>query len=180
MGNNSALMVIDVQVAPFERKKYEPVELYNSEQVLANIAALISKARAAGTAVVYTQYTEGDDSVVWAKGSPFWEVHPMIKPQEGDIVIHKYHADPFYKTSLHDRLKALGIENLIITGLTTEFCVDTTCRTAFSLGYKNTFVTDGHSTFDSKLLSAAQIIEHHNGIIGSLFAQLKRAEEVEF
>jgi nicotinamidase-related amidase len=74
----------------------------------------------------------------------------------------------------------MGIKNLVIVGVQTEFCVDTTCRTAFSLGYKNILVSDGHSTFDSPILTAAQIIEHHNGIIGGLFAELKKTEEVEF
>jgi nicotinamidase-related amidase len=179
MSKQTVLIIVDVQVAPFIWHQYGGNKLYNSEQLINNIKNLIEKARATSTPIVYVQYTEGDDSFR-GKGQPLWEIHPDIKPQEGDIIVLKYHADPFYGTTLNEQLRSIGIESLVIVGVQTEFCVDTTCRTAFSLGYKNTLVSDGHSTFDSPILTAPQIIEHHNGVIGGLFAELKTAEEVEF
>lgn len=92
----------------------------------------------------------------------------------------KYHADSFHETDLQEHLKAMHVKKLVIVGIQTEFCVDTTCRRAFSLGYETILVADGHSTFDSDLLTASQIIAHHNMVLGSQFAELKQAADVEF
>jgi nicotinamidase-related amidase len=180
MSEGKALLIIDVQVMPFIWKDYGGKELFQSKQLLANINRLIDKARAAHAPVIYIQYTEGDDSYR-GKGQPLWEIHPQIQPQSDDIVILKYRADSFYDTSLHEQLKVLQINHLVIVGVQTEFCVDTTCRTSFSLGYKNILVSDGHSTFDSDILTASQIIDHHNEVIScGQFAELKRTDEVDF
>ncbi len=183
MSDNSALLIIDVQVLLVEREKYDGKKLFKAAQLLNNINTLIHKARALNKPIIYIQHTDDKFAI---KGTPLWEIHPQIKPQKDDIVILKYFPDSFYKTTLHETLQSLNVNKLIIVGLCTEFCVDTTCRRAFSLGYKNVFVSDGHSTFDSDTLSASQIIEHHNRIIGNLqipelrFAELKKTEEVEF
>jgi nicotinamidase-related amidase len=181
MCKDTALMIIDVQVAPFIWHQYGGKDLYNSEQFLSNISLLIEKARKTNTPIIYVQYTEGDDSQVWRKGSPLWEIHPQVKPKEDDIVIIKYHADPFYDTGLHEILCSIGIKKLVIAGLQTEFCVDTTCRCAYSLGYKNVLVSDGHTTCAQPgIMTPSQTIEHHNTVIESQFAELKKTQEVEF
>jgi nicotinamidase-related amidase len=179
MSGNTALLVVDVQVAPFVRKQYDGKELLNSEQLIVNIINLIEKARASNTTIIYMQYTESGDTFM-GRGSPLWDIHPDIKPNADDIVIIKYHSDSFYNTTLHEQLIDLNVNNLVIVGIQTEFCIDTTCRAAFSLGYKSILVRDGHSTFDTDIVSASQIIEHHNGLLGSQFAELKDADEVQF
>jgi ribosomal protein S18 acetylase RimI-like enzyme len=114
------------------------------------------------------------------KGQPFWDVHPDIKPEQNDIIIEKHHADAFFETELDETLKSLGATDLVITGLQTEHCVDTTCRRAYSLGYKNVLVSDGHSTLGSGILSAEKTIAHHNSVLGSQFACLATAAEACF
>ena len=59
-------------------------------------------------------------------------------------------------------MAAAGIERVIVAGLQTEFCIDTTCRAAMAPGLRVVLVSDGHTTFDTPDLSAAQIIAHHN------------------
>ena len=61
-----------------------------------------------------------------------------------------------------------------------ELCVDTTCRSAFNLGYKSVLVEDGHATFDAPDLPAAAITPHENRVLGSWFARRKKAREVTF
>jgi len=58
--------------------------------------------------------------------------------------------------------------------------VDTTCRRAFSLGYQVTLVADAHSTWDDQACTAAQIVAHHNEVLGNGFASVQRASEVQF
>ena len=99
---------------------------------------------------------------------------------EGERVIHKHHPDAFQDTDLQRELEARGIRHLILAGIQTEYCVDTTCRRAYSLGYEVTLVRDGHSTWDSQDLRAPQIIAHHNTVLGGWFAGLRAASEVEW
>ena len=168
---NTALLIIDAQNEMFD----ESNPVYKSEELLENLQSLIEKARSADVPVVYVQHNDGG----LVKGTDFWEIHPAICPKENDAVIQKWTPDSFHETVLQDELKAKGIQNLVIAGNQTEYCVDTTTRRAFSLGYKVTLVKDGHGTWDSGSLSAKQIIEHHNSVLGG-FAALKEANEVQF
>ena len=95
-------------------------------------------------------------------------------------MVQKRHPDAFQDTNLQRELESRGIERLIVTGIQTEYCVDTTCRRAYSLGYGVTLVEDAHSTWDTDLLTAPQIIAHHNDVLGGWFAELKEAREIEF
>ena len=101
-------------------------------------------------------------------------------PWCADVVVQKRHPDSFQGTTLRQELASRTIERLVITGIQTEYCVDTTCRRAYSLGYDVTLVKDAHSTWDSDHLTASQVIAHHNDVLGGWFAALKEASEVEF
>ena len=82
-------------------------------------------------------------------------------------MLDKTASDAFYNTNLHAQLQNLGIRQLILCGLQTEYCVDTSCRAAISLGYDTYLLSDGHTTGDAQL-TAAQIIEHHNLVLSQL------------
>ena len=91
--------------------------------------------------------------------------------------MQKTQRDSFYNTNLKEILDGLGIKKLIVAGMQTEFCVDTTCRIAYSSGYELTLVKDAHTTFDSPVLPAEQIISHHNGVLKGI-AGLKTTKEI--
>lgn len=96
------------------------------------------------------------------------------------MLIQKHTPDAFHETNLHYELKSRKIKRLVIVGLQTEYCIDTTCRRAFTLGYEVTLVKDAHSTWDSSLITAQQIIDHHNHVLGGWFVTLKSEREIEF
>lgn len=171
----TALLVIDVQVGNFD----EANPVYQRDILLAKIAGLITQAHAAAVPVIYVQHC-GPEGAIDQPGTPGWEIHPAIAPGVGEVVVQKRHPDAFQDTDLRLELESMGIEKLIITGMQTEYCVDTTCRRAYSLGYQVTLVKDAHSTWDTNLLTAPQIIAHHNEVLGGWFAELKEAREIEF
>jgi len=175
MHSNAALLVIDVQLGMFEEG--DPV--HRSDELLATINGLITRARDAGIPVIYVQHSGGDDHLL-NPISPGWPIHPAIAPAKDELVIHKRHPDSFQETNLQHELETRGIRHLIVAGIQTEYCVDTTCRRAYSLGYDVTLVQDGHSTWDTKHLKASQIIAHHNEALGSWFATLKAAHVIKF
>lgn len=172
--HSTALVIIDVQEAMFS---YPDMKLYDEEGVMNRIISLLHKARAAGTTVVYIQHTEDQE---YTKGTSTWEISGRITPQEGELVIEKPTWDAFHQTRLHEELQQRGITDLVICGMQSEFCVDSTTRRAFSMGYSSVLVEDANSTFDNRSLSGGQIVKHHNSVLGGRFAKLRKAQEVEF
>lgn len=160
-----ALVVIDMQVALVEGA-------YLADEMLARHVALIAKARAAQVPVVYVQH----DHATWAelkRGTPGWKIHPDIAPASGDAIVEKTASDAFYETPLRSILAGKGGRTIAITGMQTEYCVDTTARAALSQGFDVTLVSDCHSTSDSDM-SAAQIIAHHNAILPNVVHPVHR------
>jgi len=175
MPTNTALLIIDVQVGMFSLEK----AIYDGDALLDRLAALIRKARQAHIPVIYVQNC-GNIGDVLEPGAPGFPIHPRIAPQPTDLVILKRHPDAFQDTTLQDELAKRGIRRLVVAGLHTAYCIDTSCRRAYSLGYEVILVKDGHSTHDSDLLPAGQIIQHHNQVLSTFFVSLQSATDVEF
>jgi nicotinamidase-related amidase len=179
MSINKALLVIDVQVGIIEG-----FHAYRGREVLEQINRLLAKARASNTPIIYVQH-DGEAGHPLEVGTEGWQIHPDIKPREGELIIRKRASDSFFETTLRQELETRGIKHLVVTGCMTEYCVDTTTRRAVSIGYDVTLVSDAHTTIDSKLLTAAQIIAHHNALLdgfdaGSHSITVKPADEVAF
>lgn len=165
-----ALIIIDVQLGMFD----ESNPVYQGDILLEKIRRLISKARTVEMPIVYVQHNAKAGQAL-EPGNPGWAIHPLIKQEEHDRVIQKNTPDSFYNTTLQEELEIKGVKELIITGIQSEVCVDTTCRRAFSKGYKVTLLSDVHSTWDTNDLSAQQIINHHNNVL-KWFAEVKDSE----
>ncbi|MBS4176514.1 cysteine hydrolase family protein [Lederbergia citrea] len=170
--DKSALLVIDVQNVMFD----ESNPIYEGEQLLRNLQDLINNARTANVPVFYVQHNDEE----FENGTTSWEIHSSITPNDGEVVIQKHTPDSFHETELQDKLEERQIQNLVIAGNQTEYCIDTTSRRAFSLGYNVTLVKDAHTTWDSDTLCAKQIINHHNEVLGNAFATLKETKEIQF
>jgi nicotinamidase-related amidase len=152
--NKTVLLIIDAQVGIIEG----PIgPVWNKEKLLTTIEATLKLARESSIPVIYIQ-----DIDVAEPGSTEVNIHPQIAPLETEKVIQKKATNAFFDTELKAELDRLGVEHLVVAGCKTEYCVDTTCRSAISLGYDVTLVADAHSTTDNKVLVAQQIIDHHN------------------
>ena len=153
----SALVVIDVQIGILEG----PPAAFEPSTLLANIGLLLSRARDSAALVVFVKH-DGPPEHRVAKGSRGWAIAPQIAPLVGETVVHKRECDAFYETELNAVLRGHDVKRLVVAGLMTQYCIDTTCRRAFSLGYDVVLAGDAHSTGDTAGLTAAQIIAHHN------------------
>jgi nicotinamidase-related amidase len=160
----AALLIVDVQIGLV---RLMPPELQNS--VLSNITVLLNKARSSGTSVLFVQH-DGPKGHPLEADTPAWGIHPSICPQGAEPVIRKKASDSFFETALAEKLQAAEITHLIIAGGMTEYCVDTTCRRAVTLGYDVTLVADAHLTRDTPVLTASQIIAHHNLVLNGFAA----------
>lgn len=134
---NSALVVIDVQNGVV-------AEAYERDAVVARIAALVEKARAAGTGVVWV-HDEDDDR---PRGSEQWELVPELAHDDSEPLVHKEYGDAFEGTDLESVLAERAVGHLFIAGAQTDACIRSTLHGAFTRGYDATLVGDAHTTED--------------------------------
>jgi nicotinamidase-related amidase len=134
---NTALVVIDVQngvVAGAPRR----------DEVVANIATLVDKARAEDVPVVWVQHS--DDGL--PMGSEEWRYVPELVLRESEPVVHKHYGDSFEATDLEGLLAERRVGRLVVAGAQSDACVRSTIHGAFVRGYDVTLVGDAHTTED--------------------------------
>ncbi len=134
---NTALLVIDVQNSVVKGA-------HERDTVVANIATLVEKARAAEVPVIWVQDEGGDHK----KGSEAWQIVPELHPASSEPHVEKEYGDSFEATNLESVLAELGIGRLVVAGAQTDQCVRSTLHGAFARGYDATLVADAHTTED--------------------------------
>jgi nicotinamidase-related amidase len=173
-GSRTCLLVLDLQAGFFEL----PRPLFRGEELIETVRGLLREARSSGCRIVYVQHS-GSHHGPLATGSHGWHIHPAVAPEAGECVLQKTHCDAFGGTGLEQHLRDAGVERVVVCGLVTEGCVDTTIRRAFGLGFRVEVVSDGHSTTDSGILPADQIVRHHNDVF-KIFAEVTKASNIRF
>ena len=174
--SESALVVIDMQEGLFRG----PVSPYRADAVLANIRRLIDDARRAEVPVFFIRHTGPD-------GSPFSAQSPLthlllelnVDVEQDSVIIKKY-PSCFRDTRLVPQLRERAVKQLVIVGMKSEFCVDTTCRAAPELGFSTVLISDAHTTVDNENLSARDIIDHHNRTLAGPFVTLSTTVDWRF
>jgi nicotinamidase-related amidase len=127
---------------------------------------LAAQARAAGVPVILIQHEE--DAGPMRHGTAGWQLCERLVLRPEDVRVRKTACDSFYRTELQTLLQTRGVDTLVVCGLQSEFCVDSTVRGALALGYPVVLVSDAHSTLDNGVLTAAQISAHHNTTLANL------------
>lgn len=164
----SALLIIDMQVGLL----HGPDRAFEGETVVSNINALIAQARSRSMPVIAIRHT-GPASSPIAAGSPLWQLAPELAVDPvRDLILDKTRPSCFFGTGLHALLEERGIAELIVSGMKTQYCIDSTCRAAADLGFSVVLVKDAHTCMDTPLLSARSIIEHHNATLNGAFVTL--------
>ena len=178
----TALIVVDVQVdfaSPDGLLGRVGVDLSSVPPAMARIEALIAAARKCGAQVAFMRVvtrSETDSAalktLMLRKGRPGGEAicrtddggadYYGVAPEPGDIQIDKLLYDSFYGTDLDDQLRARGIETVVLTGFSTDCCVDQTARAAFHRGYNVFVVSDATAAYDDALHESALNILYKN------------------
>lgn len=101
------------------------------------------------------------------RGEPGHDIIPELYPIAGEVVIDKPGKGAFYATELGDVLKQRGIANLLVCGVTTEVCVNTTVREANDRGYRCVVVADGCASYFPEFHDMGlKMIKAQGGIFG--------------
>ncbi|MFX0121334.1 MAG: cysteine hydrolase family protein [Candidatus Hodarchaeota archaeon] len=165
---NTALIVVDVQIGLFQRQ----TPIYREKKLLENINKLEKYARSVNIPIIYIQHANNTTLI---EGSDKWQLHPQLTKHENDLLVHKRYPNTFKKTNFQKELETRNITQLIITGTLTDNCVGATCIGAKEVGYEVILVTDAHSTFTEP---AHEIIEGWHNKLEKLEVILKSTEEL--
>jgi biuret amidohydrolase len=189
-----ALVVIDMQRDFLEPGGFGAA-LGNDVSLLApivpNVAQLLSAFRSQGRTIVHTKECHQPDlsdcppakrsrgrgtlrigepgpmGRILIAGEPGNDFVPSLAPQPGETVLAKPGKGAFYATDLQEKLHGLGITHLLITGVTTEVCVQTTMREANDRGYECLLVEDAtESYFPAFKQATLEMVRAQDGIVG--------------
>jgi nicotinamidase-related amidase len=140
-----------------------PYCVADSQELMDRVSAIIKYCRAKGMPIIFTKVilddeldggpfsrnwlSHGFDEVgILKRGTPNAEIHPLVLPQKGDIIVEKARYSAFYGTRLDNLLKARNITTVAITGADTKFCVISTSRDAQFRDYQVVILSDCIST----------------------------------
>lgn len=194
---HAALVVVDVQndfCAPGGMMDSEGLDLSAVQTMADRLPSLIEAARTAGVLVVFIRnvystegnfylsdswleqasrrrqgsYTERD---VCAEGSWEGDFYGDVRPEPGDPVVTKHRFSAFHNTDLETILKSHAIRTVVMTGVASNVCVETTARDAFVRDYYVVFLDDGTATYAEKDHKATlRVIDRFFGEVASVAA----------
>ncbi|MCW3818226.1 isochorismatase family protein [Micromonospora sp. DR5-3] len=151
---HTALLVVDVQNGVVRHA-------YDRNRVVANIATLVDKARAADVDVVWVQH----NSEQLPTGSKTWQYVPELVRRDSEPLVQKTYGDSFEDTDLEAVLAERGIGRLFVAGAQTDACIRSTLHGGLTRGYDVTLVGDAHTTEDLSPYGAPtpdKVIAHTN------------------
>jgi len=177
--DRTALLVIDMQRVFLDGSS----KVQDAEPVMQRVSDLTRHFRDRGRPVVYTRHLHADDgsdggNLLWWWGSIIREssegghLHPDVMPEEAELVVRKNTYDAFEGTELAERLEAMDIRDVVVCGVMTNLCCETTAREAFCRGYRVKFVADATGTA-ADMMQVATLINLAYG-----FAQVVLAEDL--
>ncbi|MBN1211191.1 MAG: cysteine hydrolase [candidate division Zixibacteria bacterium] len=158
--DRAALLVIDMQ--NFFLNPTSPTFTCGGLAVLPRIKLLVAAFRDADRPVIFTRHVhdpEGIDAGImkwwWqgmcVEGTPESEIHPELAPRDDEKVILKHRYSAFYNTDLETVLRGLQIEDLVISGIMTNLCCESTARDAYFRDYRLFFTADGTGSINEEM-----------------------------
>lgn len=167
-----ALLVVDIQ----DSFKVSPERWAsrNNPAFEQNVTELIRTFRDASQPIIFVLHNDSDPG--FRPGDPEVRLMDFLDRRETDPLITKNTRNSFTSTDLQQRLDALGIRKVVVTGMTTEQCCETTTRVAADLGYDVDFVTEATATFPIGSLSTDAIVERTEAVLRGRFARIMTVE----
>jgi nicotinamidase-related amidase len=156
----SALLVVDMQL--FFLDPASPTFTCGGPAILPKVRDLVAAFRQARRPVIFTRHVHHPDGLDlgimgwwWEgrciEGSPESEVHPDLAPLPNEKVVTKHRYSAFYDTDLQTVLRGLGIQDVVIAGVMTNMCVESTARDAYYRDYRVFIPADATGTINEDM-----------------------------
>jgi nicotinamidase-related amidase len=176
----TALVLIDLQ------NDYFPggaMELVGAEEAVVQARALLEAFRARAWPVFHMQHiSRRAGATFFIDGSKGAAIHAAVEPSAGEAVVTKHFPSSFRETSLLESLRAAGASRLVVAGMMTHMCVDTTVRAAADLGFECLLAHDGCATralqFAGQPVEAAQVQLAYLAALDGAFAKVQSAQAI--
>lgn len=174
---NRALLVIDVQES-FRARAEDWAQIDNPD-VTTQVNRLVAAARAHGDLVVWIMHAEPGSDTVFDPASGYVRLMDEVDRQADEPLIVKTSINAFTTTNLQQHLVQNGVREVVVCGIRTEQCCETTARVASDLGFEVTFVTDATTTSDIDGLPAREIITRTERVLAAReFARIATTGEL--
>lgn len=142
----TALVLVDIQQDYFPGGR---MELHQSEAAAVTAGRLLRRFRSAGLPVVHVRHvSEESNAGFFLPDTTGIEFHPEVRPEPGELVITKHTPNSFVRTGLGGHLASIDVRTLVIAGMMTHMCVDSTTRAASDEGFECVVVSDACATCD--------------------------------
>ena len=175
-----ALVIIDIQNDYFPGGAHP---LVGSVAAAERASAVLAAFREAGDPVVHIQHVwDAPDASFMRPGTAGGEIHPLVAPAGDEPVLRKAEPNAFVGTSLEDTLRSLAPDELVVLGMMSSMCVDSTVRAAADLGFAVTLVHDACAapdlTFGGTTVPGEAVHAAFMAALSGNFATLVGATEV--
>lgn len=177
--NTTALIVIDIQNEYFENGG---MELVNPIAASVNAGKIIDHFRERKAPIIHIQHISPDPTKMpfFIAGTVAADIHPNVRPLEGEKVIQKHFPNSFRETELLDYLKANQITELVVVGMMTHMCIDATTRAAVDFGFPCTVIGDACATRNLEINGVTvKADDVHHAFLAALeffYAQIQTTE----
>ncbi len=176
MDMSRALVVIDVQESFRARPEWDQI---GNPKIFDPVNRLVRAARSNGDLVVWVLHAEeGSGGVFDPLSGHVKLLAELDQPVAGEPILHKSSHNAFTTTNLQQRLVEAGVRELVVCGIRTEQCVETTARLASDLGYQVVFVTDATTTDGVGGFSPEEIVARTEAVLRDRFARIATVSEL--
>jgi nicotinamidase-related amidase len=160
-----AMLIVDMQMGLLKGDLK-----HDLRGVIERINRIAARVRGQSGEVIFIRHCgrKGDD---FEPQTPGWQFLPELLQDPADIIVPKVLNDPFAGTDLQVRLREIEPDRVLIAGWATDFCVDSTVRSAVANHHNVVVVADGHTLSDRPHLDAVSVIHHHNWVWSNLITQ---------
>jgi nicotinamidase-related amidase len=176
----TALLIVDIQNDYFPGGKNE---LAGPLAAAGNASILLDTFRARKMPVVHVRHESiRPGASFFLPGTTGVQIHESVKPLDGEIVITKNFPNSFRNTELLSTLKSHEVSRLVICGMMTHMCIDTTVRAAFDHGFEVIVAHDACATknliFEDKTIMAEQVQQAFLSALNGTFAKVATTGQI--
>jgi nicotinamidase-related amidase len=174
----TALVLIDLQNDYFPGGS---MELVGAESAVAQAASLLEAFRRRALPIFHIQHlAKRPGATFFLPGSTGAEIHASVRPAAGERVVTKHFPNGFRETTLLEDLRAIGVSKLVVAGMMTHLCVDSTVRAAADLGFQCALAHDACATrnlqFAGQTVDATSVQRAFLAALSGSFATIQSAQ----